>query len=68
MNFGLNFVLIASIMMVFGIMMGPGNISAETSQNSVTVTPINESNSCKDIWNILKISSKRHGNYRIFKI
>ena len=42
MNFGLNFVLIASIMMVFGIMMGPGNISAETSQNSVTVTPIDE--------------------------
>ena len=42
MNFRLNFVLIASIMMVFGIMMIPGNISAETSQNSVTVTPIDE--------------------------
>ena len=42
MNFGLNFVLIASIMMVFGIMMVPGNILAETSQNSVTVTPIDE--------------------------
>jgi len=42
MNFRLNFVLIASIMVVFGIMMVPGNISAETNQNSVTVTPINE--------------------------
>ncbi len=34
--------LIASIMAVIGIMMIPGDISAETSQNSITVTPINE--------------------------
>jgi hypothetical protein len=29
-------------MAVIGIMMIPGDISAETSQNSITVTPINE--------------------------
>ncbi len=29
-------------MTVFGIMMIPGDISAETSQNIITVTPINE--------------------------
>ncbi len=34
--------LIASIMAVIGIMMIPGDIAAETSQNSITVTPINE--------------------------
>ena len=32
----------ASIATVFGIMMIPGDISAETNQNTVTVTPINE--------------------------
>ena len=35
-----NVLLIASIMTVFGIMMIPGNISAESNQ--ITVTPINE--------------------------
>ena len=35
-----NILLIASIMTVFGIMMIPGNISAESNQ--ITVTPINE--------------------------
>jgi hypothetical protein len=35
-----NVMLIASIMTVFGIMMIPGDISAESNQ--VTVTPINE--------------------------
>ncbi len=35
-----NILLIASIMTVFGIMMVPGNISAESNQ--ITVTPINE--------------------------
>jgi hypothetical protein len=39
--------LIASIMAVIGIMMIPGDISAETSQNSITVTPINEEVSMK---------------------
>jgi len=34
--------LIASIMTVFGIMMFPDEISAETNQNIITVTPINE--------------------------
>jgi len=34
--------LIASIMTVFAIMMVPNDISAHTSQNSITVTPINE--------------------------
>jgi len=34
--------LIASIMTVFGIMMIPNDISAETNQNIITVTPINE--------------------------
>jgi len=58
MNFGLNFVLIASIMMVFGIMMGPGNISAETSQNSVTVTPIDEKLSLEKTTITMNISQK----------
>jgi hypothetical protein len=35
-------IMIAAIMAVIGIMMVPGDISAETSQNSITVTPINE--------------------------
>ena len=39
--------MIASIMAVIGIMMIPGDISAETSQNSITVTPINEEVSMK---------------------
>jgi len=39
--------MIASIMAVIGIMMIPGDISAETSQNSITVTPINEEVSLK---------------------
>ena len=42
MNFKVNFVLIASVMIAFGAIIIPGNISAETSQNLVTITPINE--------------------------
>jgi len=42
MNTKSNIFLIASIMTVFGIMMIPDDISAETNQNSITVTPINE--------------------------
>ena len=42
MNFKVNFVLIASVMITFGAIIIPGNISAEASQNLVTVTPINE--------------------------
>lgn len=46
MNVKSSIILMASIMTVFGIMMIPGDISAET-QNSVTVTPINEEISLK---------------------
>ncbi|MGI9565562.1 MAG: hypothetical protein ACR2LL_00930 [Nitrosopumilus sp.] len=42
MNKKLSVVLIASIMTVFGVMMIPQNVSAESNQNSVTVTPIDE--------------------------
>ena len=37
-----NLLLIASIATIFGIIMIPGNVSAEVNQNTVTVTPINE--------------------------
>ena len=47
MNTKSSIFLIASIMAVIGIMMVPGDISAETSQNSITVTPINEEVSMK---------------------
>ena len=42
MNTKSNILLIASIMTVFAIMMIPDDISAETNQNIITVTPINE--------------------------
>jgi len=42
MNTKSSIFLIASIITVFTIMMIPDNISAETNQNSVIVTPINE--------------------------
>ena len=42
MNFKVNLVLIASVMIALGVIIIPGNISAETSQNVVTITPINE--------------------------
>ena len=42
MNFKVNFVLIASVMIAFGAIIISGNISAEASQNLVTITPINE--------------------------
>jgi len=42
MNTKSSIFLIASIMTIFGIMMIPDDISAETNQNSITVTPINE--------------------------
>ncbi len=41
--------LIASIMTVFSIMMIPDDISAETNQNIITVTPINEEISLQKI-------------------
>jgi len=42
MNTKSSIFLIASIMTVFAIMMFPDDISAETHQNIITVTPINE--------------------------
>jgi len=42
MNTKSSIILMASIMTVFGMMMIPGNISAESNQNIITVTPINE--------------------------
>ncbi len=42
MNTKSNILLIASIMTIFVIMMIPDDISAETNQNIITVTPINE--------------------------
>jgi len=42
MNTKSSMFMIAAIMAVIGIMVIPGDISAETSQNSITVTPINE--------------------------
>lgn len=42
MNTKSNIFLITSVMTVFGIMMIPSDISAETSQNDVTITPVNE--------------------------
>jgi len=42
MNTKSSIFLIASITAVFGIMMIPNDISAETNQNIITVTPINE--------------------------
>ncbi len=42
MNIKSGITLMASIMTVFGIMMIPGDISAESNQNNITVTPINE--------------------------
>ncbi len=47
MNKKSNMFLIASVMTVFGIMMIPADISAETSQNDISVTPINEEVSLK---------------------
>ena len=42
MNTKSSILLIGTIMTVIGIMMIPNDISAETNQNSITVTPINE--------------------------
>ena len=47
--------LIASIMTVFGIMMIPNDISAETNQNIITVTPINEKISLQETTTTMNI-------------
>jgi hypothetical protein len=48
-----NVLLIASIMTVFGIMMVPGNISAESNQ--ITVTPINAEVSLEKTTTIMSV-------------
>jgi len=48
MNTKSSMLLIASIITVFGIMMIPDDISAETNQNIITVTPINENLSLQE--------------------
>ena len=41
--------LVATILTIAGIMMIPENVSAQTNQNTVTITPINEEISLKKI-------------------
>ena len=55
MNSRLNILLIASIIAISGIMIIPENISAETNQNIVTVTPINEEISLQKIVTTMKV-------------
>ena len=45
----------ASIMTIFGIIMAPENSAAETNQNSISVTPINEEISLKKIVTTMSI-------------
>jgi len=47
--------LMASIMTIFGIIMAPENSAAETNQNSISVTPINEEISLKKIVTTMSI-------------
>ena len=47
MNVKTDVLLIASVMTIFGVMLIPGEISAETNQ--ITVTPINEKISLEEI-------------------
>ena len=49
MNVKWSIFLMASILTIVGIMMIPENISAQTNQNTVTITPINEEISLKKI-------------------
>jgi len=55
MNTKSNIFLIASIMTVFTIMMIPNSTSAETNQNIITVTPINEEISLQQTITIMSI-------------
>ena len=57
MNTKSSIMLIASVMTVFGIMMVPGEVSAEPSQNSVTITPINEEISMKKTVTMMTVPS-----------
>jgi len=42
MNLKINLLVIASIMTVFGVIMIPNDVIAETNQNNVSIKPINE--------------------------
>ena len=42
MNVKYSMLLIASVMTVFGVMTIPDEVSAQSNQNNITVTPINE--------------------------
>lgn len=55
MNTKSSIFLIASIMTVFAIMMIPEDISAHTSQNSITVTPISEETSLQQTTTTMSI-------------
>jgi len=55
MNTKSSIFLIASIMTVFAIMTIPGDISAHTNQNSITVTPINEEISLQKTVTIMSV-------------
>ena len=50
-----NTLLIASIMTIFGVIAIPGSISAETNQESITVSPINEEISLEKTVTIMTI-------------
>jgi len=55
MNTKSSIFLIVSVMTVIGIMMIPNDISAETNQNSITVTPINEKISLQETVSTMSI-------------
>ena len=42
MNTKMNLLVIASIMTVFGVLMIPNDVAAETNQNNISIKPINE--------------------------
>lgn len=50
-----NTMLIASIITVLGIMVIPGNVSAETNQNSVSISSINDKLNLIEITTIMNI-------------
>ncbi|MFQ5496444.1 MAG: hypothetical protein ACE5DU_01010 [Nitrosopumilus sp.] len=55
MNLKSRIFLIATIMTVFSIMMAPLETSAETNQNSVTITPINDEISLRKTITTMKV-------------
>jgi hypothetical protein len=55
MNTKMNLLVMASIIAVLGIMVIPSTVGAETNQNSISVTPINEKVSLETITTILSV-------------